>query len=284
VRWTLSIVLLLAALPARGLDATDADVDTCVSCHEQEEKEELSRQVPEWREGVHREAGVTCDGCHGGDPREEDDEASMSEEAGYVGKPAWYEIPRFCGECHEEVARSYQEGALGAAIAEGRKPPTCATCHMPDGHRMRSPDVEKILSDQRRKRVKGFVERVRTRKLIVAIHRLERRIDATVAGIDVRGLDTTRLRDRLSGVRDGYIRALHAFEIDRLQVSSLAAHEDLDRIGELADAHLREARFRLRYGLALVTALGALYVVLIRIGRGRIEGGDASGTSLGGGR
>ena len=77
--------LLTSPVPGWGAEALDA----CVSCHAEEEDSDLSTPVEEWRRSVHAEAEVSCDGCHGGNPHEEDEELSMDEgDAGFLGAPA----------------------------------------------------------------------------------------------------------------------------------------------------------------------------------------------------
>lgn len=81
--------------------------DSCVECHQSlgDEHEVVSQQ---WENSVHGKAGVSCSDCHGGDPRTDEMNASMSVEAGFLGVPPRALIPRICGGCHSDVERMRQ--------------------------------------------------------------------------------------------------------------------------------------------------------------------------------
>jgi hypothetical protein len=80
--------------------------DRCYVCHLEED------YMPEHfdDDDVHMQEGLSCAGCHGGDPTSNDEDVAMSEEAGFVGLPAKRDIPEFCGRCHSDIGfmRRYQ--------------------------------------------------------------------------------------------------------------------------------------------------------------------------------
>ncbi|HEB71242.1 MAG TPA: hypothetical protein ENI77_01305 [Nitrospirae bacterium] len=112
----------------------------CITCHEDLDDETLTPPVNGWKESAHREAGVGCADCHGGDPLDEDN--AMSKEAGFIGKPATIDIPALCSKCHSNAKmmrpynqRSDQYGLYSGSV-HGRKllsgdeeAPTCVSCH-----------------------------------------------------------------------------------------------------------------------------------------------------------
>ncbi len=53
---------------------------------------------------IHRERGLSCDSCHGGNPALDDAAAAMSPDAGFVGAPSKADMPKFCGKCHSNPA------------------------------------------------------------------------------------------------------------------------------------------------------------------------------------
>ncbi len=254
--------VLALATPTR---AQPTDEGTCVSCHEREEVEEIRRPVSEWRLGVHAHAEVSCDGCHGGDPRREGLEESMSVEAGYLGTPPWSEMADFCGACHEEIATSYRQGALGRMIQQGRKPPSCANCHMRGSHEIRPPQVTEILAEERDARLRDFLDPARTREVVAPLRERERELSRRIARVARKGLDDARLRYPLGYARERYIRALHTFEVERLDEAGAIAHEELDHLAASAEAYEREADFRRRYGLLVVGTLAVMLLVLLWI-------------------
>ena len=80
--------------------------DNCIKCHLEEEN--LPKDFSE--NDIHLQPGLSCSGCHGGDPTKEDMDEAMNTAAGYKGIPSKKEIPKFCGKCHSDikVMREYQ--------------------------------------------------------------------------------------------------------------------------------------------------------------------------------
>jgi len=83
-----------------------AEVDQCINCHIEEEilPEDFNKN------DIHLQSGLSCSGCHGGDPSKDDMDEAMDPEAGYIGLPSKKDIPQFCGKCHSDIKimREYQ--------------------------------------------------------------------------------------------------------------------------------------------------------------------------------
>ncbi|MCK6619772.1 MAG: cytochrome c3 family protein [Calditrichaceae bacterium] len=114
--------------------------DQCIICHQEEEL-----LPPDFSENdVHLQQGLSCAGCHGGDPTKEDMDESMSPKAGFVGVPAKAQTPQFCGKCHSDInfMRAYQPriatdqvsqfytSVHGKKLQQGDpKVADCSSCH-----------------------------------------------------------------------------------------------------------------------------------------------------------
>jgi hypothetical protein len=153
----ISLVTALIALAGPGTDrasvaeAAEAETaDTCLECHLELDDEVLTPPAQMFADDVHRKSGFTCASCHGGDPRAEDSEASMSSQAGFVGVPDALAIPSLCARCHsdENMIRrfnpalpvdqeaKYKTSGHGKALIGGdRKVAHCASCHGAHGIR-----------------------------------------------------------------------------------------------------------------------------------------------------
>ncbi len=83
------------------ISAAQNTVNTCVSCHHGLE-DELQEATDLFSNDVHNIGGVSCAGCHGGNPAEQDAELAMSPKEGFIGTPSALEIPEFCGRCHSD--------------------------------------------------------------------------------------------------------------------------------------------------------------------------------------
>ena len=138
-----ALALLPAALwlshPATA--TAQGGVNQCFSCHDRLGGK-LGAPAKEHVTSVHREAGVTCVTCHGGNPLLPGVEG-MSPRHGFRGKPKHREIPKFCAGCHSDISRMRQYNVTIDQFAEyktsvhgrllyGKNDPrtaVCTSCH-----------------------------------------------------------------------------------------------------------------------------------------------------------
>ena len=109
---------LFAALSASPAAAVQEQVDQCFACHNRLGGK-LGAPAKEHIGSVHREAGVACVTCHGGNPSLPTEEG-MDRRYGFRGKPATRDIPRFCARCHSDVAMMRQYNLRTDQLAEYR--------------------------------------------------------------------------------------------------------------------------------------------------------------------
>ncbi|MCF8242474.1 MAG: cytochrome c3 family protein [Melioribacteraceae bacterium] len=124
---------------AQNFDDLKED-DNCVSCHSDMEI------MPEGflPDNIHMQKGLSCSGCHGGDPATDDMEISMSEDNGFIGVPDRADIPGMCGKCHSNIefmrtfrpqiqtdqVSQYFTSMHGIKLKEGdENVAECASCH-----------------------------------------------------------------------------------------------------------------------------------------------------------
>jgi hypothetical protein len=146
----LTAILLLAT----GVSTLEAQQPTssCMSCHSDSEwvDDESIRIVRSYRADIHRERGLGCHSCHGGNPDPalaDDMMAAMDPDYApnpYKGIPERTEIPQFCGSCHssfpfmrrfnpqarvDQVAE-YLTSQHGRSLQQGdTQVATCTDCH-----------------------------------------------------------------------------------------------------------------------------------------------------------
>jgi hypothetical protein len=121
-------------------DNTELNNDECYNCHV--ENEMLPEGFSEL--DVHLQQGLSCAGCHGGDPTKSDEDESMDPAKGFVGMPDVKDIPKYCGKCHSSIEkmRVYQPRIATDQVAQyytsvhGKKlksgdenVATCTSCH-----------------------------------------------------------------------------------------------------------------------------------------------------------
>lgn len=134
----MSVLVCLSMLLSAPGHAQDS---SCVACHRDMEDETLTPPVEDWLTSVHKEAGVGCESCHGGDPSIDDVEAMATDD--YTGVPAVKEIPELCGSCHSDPDKMrkynlrvdeyelFRRSGHGRALYErgDTKVATCVSCH-----------------------------------------------------------------------------------------------------------------------------------------------------------
>ncbi len=97
---------------------------------------------------VHHAKGISCAGCHGGNPGSDDMDAAMNKSAGFLGVPKGDDISARCAACHADSARmrsfgsslpvdqfaKLKESVHGRPSVSGKGSiAQCTTCHHAHG-------------------------------------------------------------------------------------------------------------------------------------------------------
>ncbi len=88
--------------------ATDGNSSSCTDCHISSDWVSDTTITADFLAGdIHRNMGLGCEDCHGGDPRrgfkEGDPDLGMNPAKGYKPPPGRGGIPEFCGKCHSDI-------------------------------------------------------------------------------------------------------------------------------------------------------------------------------------
>jgi len=134
----LSALQLVMLVPAKSLSAEQAK-DSCVECHSQASflvtNKKLYDYFQRWNSSIHKQEGVTCVDCHGGNPQYSDKEKAHGgnlDASSANSAVNFRNIPRTCGGCHEDIYRGFRESdhfkhlITKDQVDQG---PTCVTCH-----------------------------------------------------------------------------------------------------------------------------------------------------------
>ncbi len=76
--------------------------NSCITCHTAQGGNSV-KIVQDFATSIHAERNLTCVDCHGGDATKATKEEAMSSKAGYIGKPKTVDIPALCASCHARV-------------------------------------------------------------------------------------------------------------------------------------------------------------------------------------
>lgn len=186
---------------------------SCVQCHEGLQ-EKLARPVLLWKQSIHAGNGISCAGCHGGDPGVQDMQA-MSPANGFLGAPTPEAIPDFCGRCHPGVRKDYLASDHGRALGAGG--PHCVTCH--GSHAVERASL-KLINPDSCTRCHGFERAAVIREALSEtddrISALERRLQK----FHRMGIDVSDLRGGLFDARNTFHRLFHSVDVKKVRTST----------------------------------------------------------------
>jgi len=123
-----TLALCLAQAPAAFAEKAQ---DSCVACHSDEDflvkNKKLYRYFNEWKLSVHKQEGVSCTDCHGGNPKASDAKGAHAQ----MEALSFDRVPATCGKCHTDTLEGYQQSPHFKQLqkAGGMQGPNCVTCH-----------------------------------------------------------------------------------------------------------------------------------------------------------
>ena len=118
--------------------------DQCYTCHSVLGDKPSSL----FAHDIHHDKGISCAGCHGGNPKMEEMEQAMDKKAGFIGVPKGDEISERCANCHASPEKMKTFGStlptdqwellqssVHARLAVSGKEhiAQCSTCHNAHG-------------------------------------------------------------------------------------------------------------------------------------------------------
>jgi predicted CXXCH cytochrome family protein len=120
--------------PPPAQDALAAFKDnSCVACHSNDLKAAaLSNRYLEWHMSIHMEKGVSCDRCHGGNPKTDNKGKSHEgmlppSDPQSTAHPA--NLPATCNACHQPEVAAFIGSKHFAAVKAAGGGPSCSACH-----------------------------------------------------------------------------------------------------------------------------------------------------------
>ncbi len=180
---------------------------SCISCH-RGMTGDLAKPVELWQESIHKQNGISCNNCHGGNPKVQDMDA-MNQEAGFVGAPKEEDVPRFCGKCHVAVMENYMKSPHWQTKKEKR--PVCTTCHTAH-HQQRATlelinekDCSRCHTYERAKKIKFVMEGTEGNLV---------QLDGRIEKLREEGFNTQSLQDSLFANRNEFHRFTHVLSVD----------------------------------------------------------------------
>lgn len=127
------VVVVSTVIAQKKSELATTQNNSCVTCHSKITTPlTLSNRYFEWHTSTHKEAGVACEKCHGGDA------ASLDKAKAHVGvqpysdpgsKINFRNLPETCGSCHKGVVNFFVESKHYKKLLGSGLGPTCTNCH-----------------------------------------------------------------------------------------------------------------------------------------------------------
>jgi hypothetical protein len=229
--------------------------NVCIDCHTSDLMKEDYRDIPaDWRKSWHYQNGVSCQDCHGGDPK--DATRSMKPESGFVGVPKPKMVPEFCGKCHLGIKENYLASGHGKALQTTGKGPNCVTCH--HSHDVHKADINII--NEKLCAVCHTYDRAREMKAALLLteqktNAIERDLKTLKAGL----IATQDEEKALFQTQAEFRTLFHSVDVKMVQNRTEEFSKKLANIGQRVQKGFRELKFRQDF---------SILVMLIFIGLG----------------
>ena len=134
------VAVLLCAAPWGAGPAAAEESNSCIDCHSDSELMVTNKKIYDyfvrWGDSIHKQEGVSCDDCHGGNPEISDKQKAHDGSLGGAEPTSavnFRNIPDTCGECHDDIFEGFQKSEHFEHVLreenEERQGPTCVTCH-----------------------------------------------------------------------------------------------------------------------------------------------------------
>jgi nitrate/TMAO reductase-like tetraheme cytochrome c subunit len=228
---------------------------SCVSCHRGLEGD-LAKPAVLWPESIHKQNGISCYNCHGGNPKIQD-MGAMDPEAGFVGAPKEKDVPGFCGKCHVAVMENYMNSPHWQTEKEKR--PVCTTCHTAHHQQkatldlINEKDCTRCHTYERAKKLKFVMEG--TENEIV-------QLNSRIEKVSEEGFNTKGLEDALFANRNEFHRLTHVLSVDLIIDRTGAITGDIKKIEKSVESEEATVKRRKMGGAILVAFLFISAVII----------------------
>ena len=224
----------------------------CLQCHGAQPGKN-GAPVKDWRGSIHADNGISCHGCHGGDPK--DAVNAMSPARGFVGVPDETGVPAFCGRCHVGIMDEYLKSAHGRALGKGG--PNCVTCH--GAHTVMKATLE-LINEKSCSRCHPYERAAAIKEAMQQTEGLITDAERKIERFKGEGVDTEAWGKSLFALRNRYHRLFHVVDITRVKQESGRIQQELGAIDRtLAKIDERNQRRKMAgaavVGVLLVAAL-----------------------------
>lgn len=241
--------------------------NVCISCHASQTMKPDFQEITEaWQASWHAQNRISCEHCHGGDPR--DAALAMSPQRGFLGTPKDKDVPEFCGKCHIGILTNFLESGHGKALKAGKKAPNCVVCH--GSHNIQKASID-IISEQLCTKCHSY-ERAKIMKVALfvietRISQLEQRLqklkrEGIYPGADEKSLFSTQAEFRT---------LFHTVDANLVRSRTDEFTSKLDQIDKNIQDTYHKLRFRKNLSAFFMMAFACMGVIIFLLTKTKDE-------------
>lgn len=245
----------------------------CISCHASEQMKPEYRDITEaWQASWHAQNNISCEHCHGGDPR--DAVLAMSPQRGFVGRPKYENVAEFCGKCHIGILANFRDSGHGkaggaspncmTAIKAGKKAPNCVTCH--GSHNIQKASID-IINEQFCSQCHSY-ERAKIMKqaLFLTEKRIEQ-LEKRLQELKREGIYPEADEKNLFSTQAEFRALFHTVDVNLVKNRTDEFTTKLDLIDKNVKATFQELRFRKNFSAILMLSFSCMGIVIFLMSR-----------------
>ncbi|HLG16352.1 MAG TPA: cytochrome c3 family protein [Blastocatellia bacterium] len=215
--------------------------NACVTCHSRVSSPlGMSNRYLDWHLSAHKDKGVACDKCHGGDPSIRDEKKAHAAVLG----PSLLEsrlhpmkLPETCGACHNSVVTSFVGSKHYQRLKDSSIGPSCSTCHSHMASNViRDPDETQELCARCHDTLNGIIPRrpeipAKANEVMQSIKRANSMVIWANSLVDEgqkKKIDVAAEAEQMKAVRQTMSEAKvgwHAFNLEAVRAKADAAFE-----------------------------------------------------------
>jgi hypothetical protein len=239
------------------------ETNVCIDCHSSDAmKPEFRAVVDAWNASWHAQNGISCEHCHGGDPK--DAALSMSRERGFIGTPKPAGIPSFCGKCHVGILAIFLESGHGRSLKAGKQAPHCATCH--GAHDTRKASID-IISEPLCTRCHSY-ERARVmKKALFLTEKKFTEIEQRIADLRTQGIYTENEDKTLFSIQADFRTLFHTVDVNLVKQRTDEFSGRLDQLSSQVESMHGELRHRRNFSAYLMLTFSGMALAIFLISR-----------------
>ena len=230
----------------------------CISCHSSDNmKQQYKEIVDAWQASWHAQYKISCENCHGGDPK--DAALSMSHQRGFTGSPSSQGVPEFCGKCHIGILSNFLESGHGKALKASRKAPNCVTCH--GSHNIQKASIN-IINEQLCTRCHSYERAKIMKQALFLTEKKIAELGQSLQDLKREGFYAEADEKGLFSAQAEFRTLFHTVDVTLVKERTEGVTTKLDQIDKNVQAADRELGFRKNFSAFLMLAFSGMGLVI----------------------